>query len=63
MVLDLARVSDLDTAGLQLLLMARLTAAAAGRTIAIRAPSSTVLEVFGLCGLHDWLSTASNKAA
>jgi len=61
--LHLKQVSDLDTAGLQLLLMARSVASAAGRVLAIRAPSSTVVEVFELCGLQEWLHDGLGEAA
>ena len=62
-VVDLARVSNLDTAGLQLLLMTRAFVIAEGRTLVIRAPSSTVVEVFGLCGLQKYLRDGAEEAA
>lgn len=49
--LDLSGITELDTAGLQLLLMARREAAAAGRSLSLTAPSQTVLEVLRIAHL------------
>jgi anti-anti-sigma regulatory factor len=45
---DLSGVTDLDTAGVQLLMLAKKTARAAGRDIKLVAHSPAVLEVFEL---------------
>jgi len=45
---DLSGVSDIDTAGVQLLMLAKKTALAAGRDIKLVAHSPAVLEVFEL---------------
>jgi anti-sigma B factor antagonist len=47
--LDLAGVTEIDTAGLQLLLVARRTAAARRRPLAIVAASPVVRSVLELC--------------
>jgi anti-sigma B factor antagonist len=48
---DLAGVTLIDTAGLQLLLMARREARAMGREVRLVSPSPAVLSVFELIGL------------
>jgi anti-sigma B factor antagonist len=50
-LLDLSKVSEIDTAGLQILLVARRQAAALGRELQIVTPSSAVGEVFQLLQL------------
>lgn len=50
-VLDLSQVTELDTCGLQILLMARQLAAGRAVNIAFVAPSTAVRDVFALCGL------------
>jgi anti-anti-sigma factor len=49
--LDLSGVSELDTAGLQLLLMARRHADARGQDLHVVNPSRVVAEVLELCRL------------
>lgn len=44
--IDLADVTEIDTAGVQLLLMARREAAALGRGCALQRPSAPVREAF-----------------
>lgn len=51
LALDLAQVTELDTAGLQLLLAARETARARRQALRLEAPSAAVLEVLELVGL------------
>lgn len=51
--LDLSQVPEIDTAGLQLLLMARTLASTRGETLKLVAPSPAVREVLDLCRLHD----------
>ena len=50
--LDLAQVSELDSAGLQLVLLAAREAQAAGKGFGIAARSPQVTEVLRLCGLE-----------
>jgi anti-sigma B factor antagonist len=50
--LDLSAVTEFDTAGLQLVLMAQRLASAAGRELQIVQPSPAVSEVFGLLQLQ-----------
>ena len=50
--LDLAQVSELDSAGLQLVLLAAREARAAGREFGITGRSPQVTEVLRLCGLE-----------
>lgn len=49
--LDLAGVTEMDAAGLQLVLLARREAGSAGCGVRVTARSAVVDEVFGLCGL------------
>ena len=49
--IDLARVSELDGAGLQLLILAKREAARVGATLRLTRHSRAVLEVFDLCNL------------
>lgn len=48
---DLSEVSEIDTAGVQLLLLARREAAALDRRLRLQAPSLAVSEAFALLGL------------
>lgn len=48
---DLSAASEMDAAGLQLLLLARREAAASGKLLRLIAPGAAVLEVMGLCNL------------
>lgn len=49
--IDLSQVSELDGAGLQLLLLAKREAARGGTTLRLARHSPAVLEVFDLCNL------------
>jgi anti-anti-sigma factor len=49
--LDLSEVTEIDTAGLQLILMLNRVATAAGSQLAIVRPASCVSEVLALCNL------------
>jgi anti-sigma B factor antagonist len=49
-LLDLSEVSEFDTAGLQLVLLAQREAAAAGRDLIIPASSNIVRETLSLAG-------------
>jgi anti-anti-sigma factor len=50
-IIDLSDVSEIDTAGLQVLLLLRRLARASGRRFAIVDPSAPVADVLDLCGL------------
>lgn len=49
---DLSGVADMDTAGLQVLLLCRREAVQAGRELALLAPSRGVLDLIGLYRLE-----------
>lgn len=59
LVLDLSRVTELDTAGLQVLLVALAEARAAGATARLVSPSAPVREVLDLAGLAHLVGAAS----
>lgn len=52
-VLDLSGVTEIDTAGVQLLLMARRVCAATSRKLVAKDPSAVVRETLTLCGLDQ----------
>ena len=52
--LDLAEVTEVDTAGLQLLMMLRREAQALGRALHLRSPSLAMVEAFELLDLAPW---------
>jgi anti-anti-sigma regulatory factor len=52
--IDLSAVTEFDTAGLQLLMLARMTACAAQRPLRLLAPSAAVREVFELLNVSDF---------
>jgi anti-sigma B factor antagonist len=54
--IDLSRVVEFDTAGLQLLLTARRHAGAGGRELRVINPSRAVSEVLELCRLNEWVA-------
>lgn len=54
--LDLAKVSEVDTAGLQLLMLLRREALAQGRPLQLRTPSLAVAEAFELLDLAAWFA-------
>jgi anti-sigma B factor antagonist len=60
--LDLSRVVEIDTAGLQLLMIARRHALEGGRELRIKNPSQVVSEVLELCRLGEWLAPAAKEA-
>lgn len=60
--LDLSRVVEIDTAGLQLLLMARRHAGAGGRELRITNPSRAVAEVLELCRLGALIAPSQAAA-
>jgi anti-sigma B factor antagonist len=57
--LDLSQVTELDSAGMQILLMARRLAAAGGKRLQILNPSACVREVLTLCNLDEALGVAA----
>lgn len=59
--IDLSRVVEFDTAGLQLLLLARRHASAGGRELRVINPSRVVSDVLELCRLDNWI--AANDVA
>lgn len=50
--IDLAGVTDIDSAGVQLLMLARRQALAQGRALRLIAPSAAVVDVLELLDLH-----------
>jgi len=60
--IDLSRVVDFDTAGLQLLLAARRHASASGRELRVINPSRAVSDVLELCRLDTWIASADAPA-
>jgi anti-anti-sigma factor len=59
--LDMSAVTEFDTAGLQLVLMARRMAETNGRRLDVVQPSECVAEVLSLC--HVAASSGSKRAA
>ena len=53
---DLADVSEMDSAGLQLLLLAHREAERAGKTLTLLAPSDAVAQVLKLCNVDARLN-------
>lgn len=54
MKIDLAGVGEIDSAGLQLLVMAKTEAAAQGKTLSLSGHSPAVLEILELCNLESF---------
>jgi anti-anti-sigma factor len=52
--LDLSAVSELDTSGVQLLMLMKREAVAAGKALKLSGHSAAVLEVFEILGLGSW---------
>ena len=61
--LDLSGVSELDTAGLQVLMLAKQAATALGHELHLRRHSAAVLEVFELLDLGTWFGDALSTAS
>jgi anti-sigma B factor antagonist len=57
--LDLAAVSEVDTAGMQLLMLLRREAQALGRPLHLRSPSMAMVEAFELLDLAAWFGEGS----
>jgi anti-anti-sigma factor len=60
--IDLSHVSELDTSGLQILLMARVAATASGGQIAMVNPSVVVREVLNLCRATELVAETAELA-
>ncbi|MBM0105656.1 STAS domain-containing protein [Steroidobacter sp. S1-65] len=62
--LDLSNVTEFDTAGLQVVLMARRIAAASGHRLDVVRPSEAVMDVLKLCNVpqHAEQSMDSERA-
>ncbi len=52
--LDLSAVCELDTSGVQLLMLLKREAVAAGKSLTLSGHSPAVLEVFEMLGLGGW---------
>lgn len=52
--IDLSSVSELDTSGVQLLMLLKREAVAAGKGVTLSGHSPAVLDVFELLGLGGW---------
>ena len=61
--LDLSGVTELDTAGVQLLMVLKRAARAQGRTLRLLGHSPAVLEVFDLLNLGGWFGDPLVMAA
>ena len=62
-LLDLSQVTELDTCGLQILLLAERQAASEGRRLKLIEPSAATREVLTLCGLDRLRGGASPRGA
>jgi anti-anti-sigma factor len=60
--IDLQDVTEIDTAGVQLLIAARHAAAAVGKTLCLTARSAAVTEVLALFGLATFFAAPSATA-
>jgi anti-anti-sigma factor len=60
-LLDLSEVTEIDTAGLQLLLAARRQAADGGRELLVVEPSRAVRSAIELCGLSALLQAPDTE--
>ena len=55
-MLDLNGLTFVDSAGVSVLIRAKQTAEAGGRTLVLRCPTEQLERVFALVGLADWLA-------
>jgi anti-anti-sigma factor len=62
LALDLSGVIGLDSAGVQLLMAARRSLAAQGKTLQLAGSNRSVDEVLATLGLADWLPRADAQA-
>jgi anti-anti-sigma factor len=61
--IDLSNVTELDSAGVQLLLAADAAARAAGRTVELHGPSEAVRDVFALLNLGPLFADGASRRA
>jgi anti-sigma B factor antagonist len=59
-LLDLSRLSFVDSAGVSVLVKARHEAEAHGRQLILRGATEQVHQVFSVLGLADWLTDEDN---
>jgi anti-sigma B factor antagonist len=59
--IDLSAVGEIDTAGLQLLVLASREAAKAGKNLTFASPSPAVSSVFELCSISALLDGAAEQ--
>jgi anti-anti-sigma factor len=62
LAIDLSQVGEMDTAGLQLLLLAQRESAARQQPVTFLKPSQAVLDTLQLCGLSDLVQSADAAA-
>ncbi len=60
--IDLSAVSEIDTAGIQLLIAAKKAAQAAGKALRLNALSDAVIEVFALLDLGGYFGDPQGSA-
>ena len=58
-VLEMSAVGELDTAGLQLLILLKKEYKSQGKRLRLMNPSPAVMDVLTLCGLGDFFESAS----
>jgi anti-sigma B factor antagonist len=58
--IDLAQVDEIDTAGLQLLVLTRREGLKAGKPVRLLAPSMAVMEATDRYGLGSWFDDTGN---
>lgn len=57
--IDLSEVTEIDSAGIQLLMLARKECARRGRALTLGNPSDAVAEAFRLLGLAAWFNDSA----
>jgi anti-sigma B factor antagonist len=60
---DVGGVSFLDSSGIKCLVDAAMCAASTGCRLVVRSPTSTIEQVFSICGVHDLLLDGSGGDA
>jgi anti-anti-sigma factor len=61
--IDLSEVAELDTAGLQVLILAAREASRAGKSVKLVSPSHVVTSTLALCGLDSVFATQGLQAS
>jgi len=61
--LDLSEISEIDTAGLQLLIATQREVHAAGGSLHLAAPSAAVREVLSFCHMNDFFGLTAGDHA